>query len=36
MSRAELVERLGAPSPAEEDVTHLAASLQDDVGEPGA
>lgn len=36
ISRAELVERLGTPSPAEEDVTRLSASLQDAVDRLGA
>jgi hypothetical protein len=36
LSRAELVERLGTPSPAEEDVTRLSASLQDAVDKLGA
>ncbi|GAA3969375.1 hypothetical protein GCM10022384_20770 [Streptomyces marokkonensis] len=36
ISRAELVERLGTPSPADEDVTRLSASLQDAVDKLGA
>ncbi|MEU0300192.1 hypothetical protein ABZ252_12100 [Streptomyces sp. NPDC006175] len=36
MSRAELVERLGTSSPAEEEVARLAASLQDAVDKLGA
>ncbi|MGW8066541.1 hypothetical protein ACVV2G_30715 [Streptomyces ziwulingensis] len=36
VSRAEVVERLGTPSPTDEDVTRLAASLQDAVGKLGA
>ncbi|PAM97196.1 hypothetical protein CJI59_35890 [Streptomyces sp. Alain-F2R5] len=36
ISRAELVDRLGTPSPAEEDVTRLSASLQDAVDKLGA
>ncbi|MFP1627971.1 hypothetical protein ACLB9X_22990 [Streptomyces sp. 5K101] len=36
LSRAELVERLGTSSPAQEDVTRLAAALRDAVGKLGA
>ncbi|MEU0116215.1 hypothetical protein ABZ137_21500 [Streptomyces bobili] len=36
MSRAEVVERLGTSSPADDDVTRLAASLQDAVDKLGA
>ncbi|QIP87849.1 hypothetical protein GLX30_31760 [Streptomyces sp. Tu 2975] len=36
VSRAELVDRLGTPSPAREDVARVAASLRDAVGKLGA
>ncbi|MEJ1199686.1 MULTISPECIES: hypothetical protein [unclassified Streptomyces] len=36
ISRAELVERLGTPSPGEEEITRLSASLQDAVDKLGA
>ncbi|MEU0340499.1 hypothetical protein ABZ092_16460 [Streptomyces bobili] len=36
MSRAEVVERLGTSSPADDDVRRLAASLQDAVDKLGA
>ncbi|MFF3349686.1 hypothetical protein [Streptomyces sp. NPDC002779] len=36
ISRGELVERMGTPSPAQEDVTRLSASLQDAVDKLGA
>ncbi|MGW0916963.1 hypothetical protein ACWD1Z_35430 [Streptomyces sp. NPDC002784] len=36
ISRAELVERMGTPEPAQEDVTRLSASLQDAVNKLGA
>ncbi|MDN3250417.1 MULTISPECIES: hypothetical protein [unclassified Streptomyces] len=36
ISRAELVERLGTPSPTDDEVTRLSASLQDAVDKLGA
>ncbi|MER7575145.1 hypothetical protein [Streptomyces sp. NPDC126514] len=36
ISRAELVERMGTPSPAEADVTRLSAALQDAADKLGA
>ncbi|MGW7465409.1 hypothetical protein ACWGJT_12070 [Streptomyces xantholiticus] len=36
LSRAELVDRLGTPSPAREDVARVTASLRDAVGKLGA
>ncbi|MDH6223311.1 MULTISPECIES: hypothetical protein [Streptomyces] len=35
LTRGELVERLGGSSPAEEDLTRVAASLSDSVGKLG-
>jgi hypothetical protein len=36
LSRAELMDRLGTPSPAREDVARVTASLRDAVGKLGA